>query len=176
MAEQNNVLQLKKLAAKIKGTTVDKINGCTIADILDIIQQSYKNSGGGGNGVDIASVILNASSDYAIKSGVITMSDGSTIDIEVSLIESLTLTAAEGSATGKTKITVKEAITTGNHYRYDVNQNVTPAKNEDLTEWDTWNGTDEITAQSGATVLIAECDANNKAVKCGTVKAVAPIF
>ena len=44
MTEQNNVLALKKLAAKIIGgdTSANDIAGCTIAEVLDVITQNYE--------------------------------------------------------------------------------------------------------------------------------------
>lgn len=174
MSEQNNVLQLKKLAAKMSGTTVDKISGCTIADVLDYIQSKYAN--GGGSNVTISNMVLNVNGDYAVKNGTITLSDGQTIDIDIKLIDMLTLTASEGSAVGKTVIAITPKLTTGNHYRYTTSIDVLPAKGEDLTAWTAWNGVDELNVQNGKEIFIAECDSNDKAVKCGSCKAVSPIF
>lgn len=175
MSEQNNLSQLKKLAAKMTGKTADKIAGSTIADVLDIIQKNYT-GGGTGGGATIQEVILNADSNYGIHGGQVAMSDGSIISIEVALIDALTLTAANGSETAKTKVTVTPALTSGNHYRYLVNGDIIPAKDEDLSSWTIWNGTDEISAQNGADLFIAECDGDNRAVKCGSCEAKAPIF
>lgn len=175
MSEQNNVFQLKKVAAKLTGKSVAQITGTTVADVLDFIQQNYT-GGGSGGGLYIASVDLYANSEYAIKGGTITMSDGSTVEMIVSLIDELTLTASEGSATGKTKITVSPALESGDHYRYKTGSDIVPAKGEDLSDWSTWDGTSEISAQNGVDLLIAECDGSNKAVKCGLCNAVAPIF
>lgn len=174
MADQSNLLQLKKLAAKMTGKTVDKIGGTTLADVLDIIGQNYTNGGGGS--VGIASVELYANSEFGIHGGVITLTNGSNIDITVNQIDKLTLKAVEGSATGKTKITVTEPLGSGNHYRFKINAEFTPAKGELLTTWTEWNGIDDITAQNGTDVFIAECDSEFKAVKCGVCDAVAPIF
>lgn len=175
MSEQNNVLQLKRVAAKLTGKSVDKISGYTIADVLDYIQANYT-AGSGGGGATISSVVLNVDSEKGIDNGLITMSDGSTIPIELKTIESLTLKAAEGSATKLTKITVTPTLTSGNHYRYKLASQVMPAAGQDLTEWTEWDGVAEIEAQNGTVVMVAECDSNNKAVKCGECNAVAPLF
>lgn len=176
MSEQNNVLQLKKLAVKMTGKPFNDIEGLTIADVLDYIQQNYKSGGGTGGGETITSIELYADGNNGIHGGTITMSSGATINIEVKEIEQLTLTATNGSATAKTKITVSPTLGSGNHYRYLLNGELMPAKGEDLSDWTEWNGTDEISAQNGADLLVAECDTNNKAVKCGACNAVAPIF
>lgn len=177
MAEQNNVLQLKKLAAKMTGKTLDKIDGTTIADVLDIIQSNYSAGGGGGASVTITSFTLNANGEGGINNGSILMSNGEVIEVNITQIPTITMTAAEGSATKQTIITVTEpALASGNHYRYTTGDIITPAIGEDLTEWIEWDGTSEITATNGTILNIAECDKNNKAVRCGTVKAVAPLF
>lgn len=46
MVEQNNVLALKKLAAKMIGgtTSANDIPGTTIADVLDVITENYEGS------------------------------------------------------------------------------------------------------------------------------------
>lgn len=176
MAEQNNVLQLKKLAAKMTNKTAEQISGTTIADVLDVIQTNYT-GGGGGGGATITNLTLNVNSDYGVNNGTITMSDGTTIFVNIAFIEPLTLTSTEGSAKAKTVVTVTPELTEGNSYRISAgSETIIPATGEDLTAWDSWNGTDEIEAQNGVKLRVAECDANNKAVKCGIVSVKSPIF
>lgn len=176
MAEQNNVLQLKKLAAKMTNKTAEQISGTTIADVLDVIQTNYT-GGGGGGGATITDLTLNVNSEYGVNNGTITMSDGNVVNINVVFIEPLTLTSEEGSAKAQTIVTVEPTITAGNHYRISAgSETIIPATGEDLSAWDSWNGTDEIEAQSGVKLRVAECDSNNKAVKCGIVSVKAPIF
>lgn len=175
MTEQNNVLMLKKLAAKIEGggKTSDDISGDTIAEVLDIIQQHYTS---GGAGVTIVSAELNVDGNGNFDNGLIIMSDGSTVDIVISEIEALTLTSAEGSGLGKTIITVSPALEEGDQYRYKLGSVTKPAKNQDVTDWTAWDGTSEITADSGDILTLVECTAENRAVKCGSVEVQAPLF
>lgn len=176
MNEHNNLVQLKKLAAKMTGKNINDIDAATIAEALNIIQANYT-GGGGGAGPSIQSVVINVNGELGINNGNITMSNGDIIDIVISQIETITLKAAEGSGTNLTKITVVQpTLKSGNHYRVKVGDIITPATNEDLTSWSMWNGTDDISASNGAEVHIAECDKNNKAVRCGICKAVAPLF
>ena len=175
MSDQDNVLQLKKLAAKIIGgnTTQDDIDGTTIAEVLDIIQQHYTS---GGSGLTVVSAELNVDGAGNFNNGLITMSDGSTVDIVITEIDSLTLTSEEGSGLAKTIITVSPSLTEGNQYRYKIGKITAPAKNQDLSSWTYWDGTSEIEADAGAILNVAECTQNNKAVACGNVEVVSPIF
>lgn len=176
MAEQNNVLQLKRLAVKLTGKKIENIKGSTISDVLDFIQSNYT-GGGGGGGATIMDVTLNANSDYGVHNGVVTMSDGTTIAVNVALIDELTLTSTEGSAKAKTVVAVEPTLTAGNHYRISAGSDtLIPASGEDLSEWTEWNSTSEIDAQNGVKLRVAECDTDNKAVKCGIVAVKAPIF
>lgn len=175
MTEQNNLLMLKKLAAKIEGggKTSDDIAGDTIADVLDSIQQHYTS---GGAGVTIVSAELNVDGKGNFDNGLITMSDGSTVDIVISEIDQLTVTSAEGSGLAKTIITVSPTLEEGDQYRYKLGNVTKPAKNQDVSDWTYWNGTDEITADSGDILTLVECTAENRAIKCGSVEVQAPLF
>lgn len=175
MSEQNNILMLKRLAAKILGggKTPDDIQGNTIAEVIDIIQQHYTS---GGAGVTIVSAELNVDGKGDFDNGLITMSDGSTVDIVISEIDKLNLTSQEGSGLSKTVITASPPLEDGNQYRYKLGSVTMPAKNQDVSSWIYWNGTDEITADSGDTLTMVECTQNNRAVKAGSVEVQSPLF
>lgn len=81
----------------------------------------------------------------------------------------LTITSAAGSETGNTVITVTEAPGAGNSYKYKVAANPTaPAVGDTCSSgYTNWNGTDEITAESGKKIVIVEVDADNKCVAVG---------
>ena len=79
----------------------------------------------------------------------------------------LTVTTAAGSASGTTKPTVTPAAETGHSYKYKLNVSL-PAAGEDCTDWADWNGSADITAASGDTLVIVEVDSEKKAVKAGT--------
>lgn len=81
----------------------------------------------------------------------------------------LTVTSEEGTATGKTAITVEPAKASDNSYKYKVAANPTVPKYGDTctTGYTAWNGTDEISATAGQKIVIVETDSNNKAKKAG---------
>lgn len=81
----------------------------------------------------------------------------------------LTVTSEEGTATGKTAITVEPVKASDNSYKYKVAANPTVPKYGDTctTGYTAWNGTDEISATAGQKIVIVEVDSNNKAKKAG---------
>lgn len=82
----------------------------------------------------------------------------------------LTVTSAEGTATGKTAITVEPAKAEGNSYKYKVAANPTVPKYGDVctSGYTNWNGTDEISGTAGQKIVVVEVDSDNKAKKAGT--------
>lgn len=81
----------------------------------------------------------------------------------------LTVTSAAGTTTGKTAITVSQALTSGNSYKYKVAANPTmPVFDQLISQgYTAWNGTDEITAATGTKIVIVEVNTNGHAVKAG---------
>ena len=88
----------------------------------------------------------------------------------------LSVTSEAGSTTGKTKLTVTPTITSGNSYVYKAGVSVSvPTVNSvcsTVTGYTPWNGTDDITVDTGDAVVIVEVDSEGRAKKAGTVKAV----
>lgn len=84
-------------------------------------------------------------------------------------LDNLTVTSAASSTTsGKTKLTVSPALTSGNSYKYKVADNaVLPAAGQIVKGWTAWNGTDEITAATGKEICVVECDSAYRALKAG---------
>lgn len=81
----------------------------------------------------------------------------------------LTVTSVAGTNTGDTKIAVTPVLTSGNSYKYkvgDTAQAVTAGKN--VQTWTAWNGTDDITAETGKVITVVECDSTYKAVNAGS--------
>lgn len=86
----------------------------------------------------------------------------------------LTVTSAAGTNTGDTKITVTPELTSGNSYKYkvgDAAQNVTVGQN--VQTWTVWDGTSDITAETGKVITVVECDSAYKAVKAGNTSVTA---
>lgn len=86
----------------------------------------------------------------------------------------LTVTSAAGSVAGKTTISVSPVLTEGNSYKYKVAANPTmPEVGATCAAgYTNWNGSDEITAESGKTIVVVEVDGNNAAVAVGTATVV----
>lgn len=89
----------------------------------------------------------------------------------------LTLTSAEGSEEGKTKISVKEQLVSINDaflYKTNASAATEVTYGMDVSAWITWDGESEITATDGHHVTVVEADVNGKAVRSGDV--VADVF
>lgn len=86
----------------------------------------------------------------------------------LNVLEKLTVTSAEGTAAGSTKLTVTPAKAAGNSYKYSTSGQA-PTYKQDLTEWEDWDGSEEIEAANGTTLYLAEVNAEKKAVKAGSV-------
>lgn len=93
----------------------------------------------------------------------------------VAVLASLNVTTQEGTDVGDTKVNVTPARDMANSYRYKTGAGLAkPAYNEVCTAGYTeWNGTDDITANTGEQILVVEVDAENraKAAGIGTVTA-----
>lgn len=80
----------------------------------------------------------------------------------------LVVVSVAGTASGDTQIYVNPALTAGNTYRYMTGTNVpTPLLDEDLSAWNSWDGSAEISALTGNEIVIAEVDAEVKAQLSG---------
>ena len=82
----------------------------------------------------------------------------------------LTVASSAGTETGDTKLTISPAKASGNLYKYkvaDAETNVTYGQN--VQTWTAWDGTADITAQTGKVVTVVECDGSYKAQKAGSV-------
>lgn len=86
---------------------------------------------------------------------------------------SLTLTSAEGSESGKTKITVAEQLSSINNVlKYKTAASATEVTyGLDVKNWARWDGESEIAATDGNHVTIVEADSSYKAVASGDVVA-----
>lgn len=80
------------------------------------------------------------------------------------------MTSAAGSTSGNTIITVSETLGAGNSFKYKVAASPTmPVVGDTCSSgYTNWNGSDEITAETGKTIVIVEVDGDNKAVRVGS--------
>ena len=70
---------------------------------------------------------------------------------------SLTVASVAGTEVGDTAITVTEPLTEGCTYKYQTGADlVVPELDDDLSEWDAWDGESDIAATTGEDIIIAE--------------------
>lgn len=86
----------------------------------------------------------------------------------------LTISSAEGSTEGTTKITVTPSLGEGNSYAYATSSNPVEAPEylEDGGTYTTWNGGDDIEVEDGHRVAIYELNAEGQVVKFGQAVAI----
>lgn len=92
----------------------------------------------------------------------------STSEAITGTLAELTVSSVAGTETGDTKITVSPELTSGNSYKYKIGdsaQSVTYGKN--VQTWTAWDGSADITAETGKVITIVECDSAYHAVKTG---------
>ena len=80
------------------------------------------------------------------------------------------LTAAAGTASGQTKITIGNPIS-GASYKYST-EGPAPTYKQKLTSWTEFTSGEDIAAANGTTVYVAQVDGQNQAIGVGTVAAV----
>ena len=80
----------------------------------------------------------------------------------------LTVTSAAGTNSGDTKLTISPAKTSGNSYKYKVGEVAASVSyGQNVQTWTAWDGTADITAQTGKVATVVECDSAYKALKAG---------
>lgn len=92
------------------------------------------------------------------------------------MIGALEVVCTAGTETGKVAVAVDPEKTGDNTYKVKVGTESTlPAYDEDCTtgDWQDWNGTDELTASVGNTVIVTECTADGRARNVGSCRVTA---
>ena len=85
-----------------------------------------------------------------------------------SKLGTLTVTSAAGTATGDTKVTISPEKAEGNSYKYKVAEAAVEVKyGQSVKNWTAWDGSKDITAETGKKITVVECDAEFRAVKAG---------
>lgn len=83
-------------------------------------------------------------------------------------LKTLKVTSATGTKAGDTKVTVTPTATDSNTYKYKVGENLDmPVKGQNVKGWTVWDGSSDITAETGKEIVIAECDSRYKVVGAG---------
>ena len=92
-----------------------------------------------------------------------------TVTTAENTLGTLTVESSAGSASGTTKLTVSPAKASGNSYKYKVGDSVTAVVfGQNVQTWTAWDGSADITAQTGKTITVVECDSAYKALKAGS--------
>ena len=81
-------------------------------------------------------------------------------------------TSEAGTSTGKTKISVAPGkMNSANTYSYKTGASVDiPALQSTVSDYTSWDGTSEITAQSNNDIVIVELNSSSKVVRAGKTK------
>lgn len=91
------------------------------------------------------------------------------LEKDESKLGELTVASAAGTASGSTKLTVTPAKGSENLYKYKVGTEETRvAFGQNVQNWTAWDGTADITAETGKIITVVECNAEYKAVKVGS--------
>lgn len=96
--------------------------------------------------------------------------DGIVVGAINSTLGTLTVASAAGKTSGTTKLTVTPAKSgAGNVYKYKVGESAaTVAAGDDVSGWDTWDGTSDVTAATGKTITVVEADTLGAATAAGS--------
>lgn len=122
-----------------------------------IVAEEYELTAADENSLRISGIFLSDSMENAPASEGLPIADG------------LSVVSAEGTNTGDTKLTVTPDKGAGNSYKYKVGDAAeSVGVGETLSGWTSWNGSADITAATGKTVTVVECDGDGKAVKAGS--------
>ena len=91
------------------------------------------------------------------------------LEAGASQLETLTVASAAGTAVGDTKITITESKGDGNSYKYKVGDAAAEVTyKQSVRNWTAWDGASDITAETGKTITVVECDAEYLALKAGS--------
>lgn len=86
-----------------------------------------------------------------------------------SRLGTLTVSSVEGTATGDTKVTISPEKAASNSYKYKVaDTETTVTYGQNVKNWTAWDGSKDITAETGKKITVVECDAEFRAVKAGS--------
>lgn len=91
------------------------------------------------------------------------------LEAGTSQLGTLTVASIAGTADGTTKITITEGKGDGNSYKYKIaDAAVDVSYKQSVRNWTAWDGASDITAETGKTITVVECDAKYLALKAGS--------
>ena len=95
--------------------------------------------------------------------------DGIVVGAVSATLGTLTVASAAGKASGTTKLTVTPTKGAGSVYKYKVGETAaTVAAGDDVSGWDSWDGTSDVTAANGKTITVVEADTLGAATAAGS--------
>lgn len=161
MSEQNNVIQLKKLAAKLIGgnTTPEQVEGQTLTDVLKFTAAKLSN--------DNAETMTETTIAELLEVIADNYSGGSTTELGTIIVHS-----SEGEYTGTTVITVSPTIGENHHYYYKITDSKIdlPQYRENISDWtylSNNNNAVTLNAEDGKYISVCETDSNANALAGG---------
>ncbi len=91
------------------------------------------------------------------------------LEAGTSQLGTLTVNSAAGTAVGDTKVTVTPTKGDGNSYKYKIGDAAAEVTyKQSVRNWIAWDGVSDITAETGETITVVECDAEYLALKVGS--------
>lgn len=91
------------------------------------------------------------------------------LEAGTSQLGALTVNSAAGTAVGDTKVTVTPTKGDGNSYKYKIGDAAAEVTyKQSVRNWTAWDGVSDITAETGKTITVVECDAEYLALKAGS--------
>ena len=92
------------------------------------------------------------------------------INLDLGVLQSLTIASAAGTASGDTKITITETKMLGRTYQYKTHATIAPtaAYGDVLSGWTAWNGSADITVTTGYKISVCEVGTDGKVKRLGS--------
>ena len=91
------------------------------------------------------------------------------LEAGTSQLGTLTVNSAAGTAVGDTRVTVAPTKGDGNSYKYKIGDAAAEVTyKQSVRNWTAWDGASDITAETGKTITVVECDAEYLALKAGS--------
>lgn len=166
----NSSVPRGKIAATAAGNIVCYYVDAAAADINDAF--SFTTDETGLIGIHESSDYDNLTAKDTVVAGMELFAeriDGIVVGAISTTLGALTVASAAGKTSGTTKLTVTPAKGAGSAYKYKVGEAATTvAAGDDVSGWDTWDGTSDVTATNGKTITVVEADTLGAAIAAGS--------
>lgn len=166
----NSSVPRGKIAATAAGNIVCYYVDAAAADINDAF--SFTTDETGLIGIHESSDYDNLTAKDTVVAGMELFAeriDGIVVGAISTTLGALTVASAAGKTSGTTKLTVTPAKGAGSAYKYKVGEAAaTVAAGDDVSGWDTWDGTSDVTATNGKTITVVEADTLGAATAAGS--------